>query len=255
MRFGLQRNLPGVHCGAGGPRQRQHGVLALVSLRCNAWPPAGPRAANPVILSWLSQPAPQQCASSSVASQLSPVALIWCCSIAGFYMPDNAGGSNFTRPANGDSCLPCPVRATLLWLPVCGMQLAALPTNGFGLLTSSPPLLCFLQVNTYQPSTGKAACIQCAAGSSTEDTGNTACQPCSSGYYSPNICEYNCWHTSVRLVVLPAPTALLPCCLVQSADEHPCPLPSALCPAATACVPAPRGTYVAGTGAKMYTPW
>lgn len=42
-----------------------------------------------------------------------------------------------------------------------------------------------LQVNTYQPNTGKANCIQCPPGFSTQDTGNAACTACPLGSYSP----------------------------------------------------------------------
>lgn len=49
-----------------------------------------------------------------------------------------------------------------------------------------PPGWCLSQVNTYQPNTGQASCIPCAAGTSTSSDGNTACQACALGYYSPN---------------------------------------------------------------------
>ena len=41
-----------------------------------------------------------------------------------------------------------------------------------------------LQINTYQPMVGQTRCLQCPAGSSTQDEGNTECQPCPIGYYS-----------------------------------------------------------------------
>jgi hypothetical protein len=50
---------------------------------------------------------------------------------AGYYMPDDLGGYNLSRPANGTICLPCPV-------------------------------------NTYQPNTGRANCISCPPGTSTQ---------------------------------------------------------------------------------------
>ena len=40
-------------------------------------------------------------------------------------------------------------------------------------------------VNTYQSQTGKASCIDCPAGTSTDrETGAVACSPCPLGYFS-----------------------------------------------------------------------
>ena len=76
----------------------------------------GPPGARAGKLPCMRQSAPQQV---SVLRLTTPTPCALCfCSIAGFYMPDNLGGSNITLPANGDSCLPCPVRAALLWLPM-----------------------------------------------------------------------------------------------------------------------------------------
>ena len=103
--------------------------------------------------------------------------------------------------------------------PLCCKRLVVM------LLTSSPAPLCFLQVNSYQPYTGKAACVLCPAGTSTEDTGNTACQPCSSGFYSPTTCEHS-WQVIASVpFVLPAPTPLRcwPCSLLMSLRTF-CPL-------------------------------
>jgi hypothetical protein len=64
-------------------------------------------------------------------------------------MPDNTGGTDTTKPANASNCQPC-------------------------------------KVNMYQPRAGQAACIQCPAGTSTQDEGNAECTPCPLGYYAPS---------------------------------------------------------------------
>jgi hypothetical protein len=94
----------------------------------------GPPGARAGKLPCMSQSAPQPSRWQCCVSQLSLVVLLCFCSIAGFYMPDNVGGSNISLPANSGSCLPCPVRAALVWLP---MRHAA------GRCAANDLLLCF----------------------------------------------------------------------------------------------------------------
>lgn len=68
------------------------------------------------------------------------------------------------------------------------------------------PLLAWVQVNQYQPRAGQTTCIQCPAGTSTQDTGNFECTPCPLGYYSPRA---------------GAPLPLGAACL-QQPQPHPC---------------------------------
>lgn len=189
-------------------------------------------------------------------NQQQTVVLMRCCSIAGFYMPDNVGGSNVSLPANGNSCLPCPVRATLLWLPLRHALLAALLQMADGGFSPQALLLfAFCRSTRTNPILAKRrACSALRAAAPR----TLATPPASLAHRATTHPTHV--STSERaqrswLCCMPP----LPCCLVllalQPTEEHLPPTYAPLCSAATTCVPAPKGTYVAGTGASMYTPW
>ena len=101
------------------------------------------------------------------------------CSMPGYFMPDNRGGSNFSLPAQYGSCQACPVRDS--HSPACIRVLRCIYPVATVIQWQR---CCVMQVNSYQPMAGQASCLLCPAGFSTQDVGNTACEPCSLGFFS-----------------------------------------------------------------------
>lgn len=100
-------------------------------------------------------------------------------------MRDVNGNADTTQPAAEASCLPCPVSRHALCHGISRLHASLERLQAGPLADCSPSPRCLLQVNTYQPNTGQASCIACAAGTSTQGDGNTECQACALGYYSP----------------------------------------------------------------------
>ncbi|EFN53625.1 hypothetical protein CHLNCDRAFT_58424 [Chlorella variabilis] len=109
---------------------------------------------------------------------------------AGWFMPDEANGTNLALPALSGSCSRCPTFLFYFFVFFFARPGVVQQRGGARAFVLQAEFAT-RPANQYQNRTGQAACVLCPAGSSTSDTGNTQCYPCPLGTYSTSP-EMNC---------------------------------------------------------------